>query len=348
MPHGGVTVLLLLLLLVLCGCGVHGYPEMPCRGPGGAAVDSYVALKAPGGQRYVYASVDSPPSALHFQADDLSSQRSAVGATLQQFLAAKSNSTVGWILYNDETPGGKTSSSYAHAKGVLVFTQNGGFWLVHSVPKFPDSSTTQYSYPDAQSIYGQSFICITVDLPTVNQIAYQLSIDHPQIYDNYIPDAIRSRYPNIARVSDDWTGVTTNVAQLSTVGGRVFTSFAKSKKWGQMLYNSLVSTTFRCGLNVETWMRPVQSSCCQPTCPYPVTLVSNLRLDSVTYTETQDHSKWAISSGCSSGSSDIFCVGDINQNDSQENRGGGTLCSHSSAVHNLFSSVIQGLDKCPA
>jgi hypothetical protein len=59
--------------------------------------------------------------------------------------------------YNDETPEGKTTSSRAHAKGLLMAaTDATGFWIVHSVPRFPLRNGTDF--PDDELVYGQSFL----------------------------------------------------------------------------------------------------------------------------------------------------------------------------------------------
>lgn len=68
------------------------------------------------------------------------------------------------LLYNDETPGGEVSSYRAHAKGVVVFGRSLGFWLVHSVPKFPpDPASQPYGYPDPEAEYGQSAACVSLE-----------------------------------------------------------------------------------------------------------------------------------------------------------------------------------------
>lgn len=63
------------------------------------------------------------------------------------------------MMYNDEKPDGPTSSSKGHTKGVLLFDTSSGYWLVHSVPKFPPPNA--YDYPDSGRTYGQSFLCVS-------------------------------------------------------------------------------------------------------------------------------------------------------------------------------------------
>lgn len=67
------------------------------------------------------------------------------------------------LMYNDETPNGTSSESLAHAKGVVAFDGESGFWLTHSVPRFPPPPEDGYSYPPTGTRYGQTMLCVTLD-----------------------------------------------------------------------------------------------------------------------------------------------------------------------------------------
>ncbi len=76
------------------------------------------------------------------------------------------------------------SSSSAHSKGIFAIDSRGGFWLTHSVPKFPVLSGS-YQYPDNAKHNGQTAICISLDakdLKTIDNIAVQLLYMRPKIY----------------------------------------------------------------------------------------------------------------------------------------------------------------------
>lgn len=74
------------------------------------------------------------------------------------------------MLYNDEPPEYLTSFELGHTKGAILADSDTGFWLIHSVPKFPTSpgKHQQYSYPETGLIYGQSFLCITLKTQNLN------------------------------------------------------------------------------------------------------------------------------------------------------------------------------------
>jgi deoxyribonuclease-2 len=87
-----------------------------------------------------------------------------------------------------------------HTKGDLAFDNTSGFWLIHSVPKFPPNDS--YHYPETGTRYGQSFLCVTFDYLTFNEIGLQLLYNGPQIYDKYLPDNLASGVPYIKKAID--------------------------------------------------------------------------------------------------------------------------------------------------
>lgn len=69
-----------------------------------------------------------------------------------------------WLVYNDEPTNYKTVSTLGHSKGVVVGDSESGFWLVHSIPKFPylPYQKNSYTYPKTAVKFGQSFLCISM------------------------------------------------------------------------------------------------------------------------------------------------------------------------------------------
>lgn len=91
-------------------------------------------------------------------------------------------------MYNDEPPMGPVTLVKGHTKGVMAGNEQSGFWLVHSVPHFPpDLSSGQYGYPKTGHMYGQSFLCVTLDAANLNRAAEQLLFNEPEIYSAAAP-----------------------------------------------------------------------------------------------------------------------------------------------------------------
>lgn len=103
------------------------------------------------------------------------------------------------VFYNDEHPDGNTSMTMGHTKGIVAFNKDTGFWLVHSVPKFPPNPETDpYGYPETGEKFGQSFLCISISTPdTADLIGLQFMYNHPFVYSANIPGWATDAYPHL-------------------------------------------------------------------------------------------------------------------------------------------------------
>lgn len=86
------------------------------------------------------------------------------------------------------------------AKGVLMFNNFTGFWLIHSVPGFPPFSERGYDYPQSGRTRGHIFFCVSVNVFEIDAIGSLFSHNMPHFYDWYIPAAMTTRIPNLMSV----------------------------------------------------------------------------------------------------------------------------------------------------
>lgn len=314
-----------------------------CINEEGNIVDWWVIIKMPNGHQYLYASSDDVHANISdFKAPShgLDDPSSALGQTLTQIYSNKGASNIGYFAYNDQTPG-KTSSTNGHAKGVVEFTKDGGFWLVHSLPLFADLSASSFNMGSNSQNYGQSFLCMTLGFDQLDIVGQQLAYYRPLLFgDSNFPSTLTSSLPNLYSVFQGNYNAdsASNIAPL-TVGGYQFVSFAKTAKWGQDVYGDLIGPHFQSSLLVESWMRPFEASEYPPNVSYEVINVNTLNsaVLGTTWKETQDHSKWAISIFPSKS---IVCIGGINKQTSQWKRAGGSVCQQNPHLHRLFNQMV--------
>lgn len=90
------------------------------------------------------------------------------------------------MAWNDQNPDGKSSSSKAHAKGVIGFNQNTskGFYIVHSIPQYPSFNgfTINTTISANQKIYGQHIFCLSIDGPTFYDLISKILPIRPFLY----------------------------------------------------------------------------------------------------------------------------------------------------------------------
>ena len=268
----------------------------------------------------------------------LTDGKGALDLTLKSVFDSPDAST-GWILYNDEMPADANrtdNSSFGHTKGVIAFdtATKTGFWLLHSWPKFADAKAKEMPTP----IYGQTNLCISLDIDTASRIAAQMAIHQtPQVYLPKIPASLKKTDPLFLltqNLNSDAPG-DSNVLECKSRGGLAFKVIAKNKKWNKDFWNELVGPTLKADMDVETWIRgkipPVlDSDGIHKTFDVKFIDLSPLGVP-WTWPETHDHAKWGITTD-----SDWVCVGDINRMVSQEKRGGGTIAFQDK---NLWSAL---------
>jgi len=256
------------------------------------------------------------------------------------------SSGASYLLYNDEPDNAKPGTAYGHTKGVVAMSGTDGLWIVHSTPKFPSSTgSKQFYFPETETKYGQTFLCIKLTAAEIEDVAKQLLYNKPYVYKSTFSSSIGSTHPQLEKVlNGEWV----KEAGSSTLQIGKFTTFAKNAAWNDDLYETAIAAHYKSDLYVETWIRgSAEGSYCKPKYKYEVmdveTMVAQSSDGNITWTEGQDHAKWAV---MLDGSSNL-CVGDINRMTTQRNRGGGAVCFSSAGLNNaLYNSIVTG-HVCP-
>ena len=263
----------------------------------------------------------------------LNSDQGALNKTLDSVFD-NPDSTTGWILYNDERPGdipGKDNGALGHTKGILAFdtATKTGYWLLHSWPKFAEPKAKADPTPK----YGQTYLCLSLTLDTLEQIA-SLMIGHqqPQTYLNNV-DCLNNNktsplYQLSQAVNPNAAG-DSKVLDLQTAGvngakSMAFKAIAKNRLWNKDFWNGLVGPTLADDMDVDTWIRGPVPPVADTDGIHKTFDIKYINLGPLgihmAWPETHDHAKWGITTH-----SNWVCVGDINRMISQRKRGGGTI-----------------------
>ena len=193
------------------------------------------------------------------------------------------------FAYSDDPPHVPAADTdKAHAKGVLLYNPSDnkeGFWLIHSLPNYPDLSAKKYSYGtnaaiDGDTTYGQTFLCISLkNEETINLAIHQIWAMHANIYFIQAPGFVispktnwqqefRKHFP-IKEVMDPAANSHsctvrefkhimshTPVSQWNpfsrTPSVAQFVHYAKSDKYAQDIFACLTRSMHR-GFKFETW-----------------------------------------------------------------------------------------------
>ncbi|XP_023029626.2 deoxyribonuclease II [Leptinotarsa decemlineata] len=336
-------------------CYVHNSNALQCRDEENNPVDWYVLYKIPKlkqqnllieqGSAYIYLASNHYGS-WQISNKSINNTNSIIGNTLQNLYSSKND--VLYILYNDEPPNENKNSNKGHTKGVVMADMTGGFWVVHSVPNFPEMGSS-YAYPENGVVYGQSFLCISMDLKNLNKVGIQLQYNQPEIYGENVPSNLKSLVPNLAKAAANVTVDSApwyHITNLYSKSGVQFTSFAKSKQFCKDLYEDLVAPYLESDLVVETWPNGpgrLPSDCKKLFKVNNVESI-NIPVAEVSFKATHDHSKWSVTS--TSSKKYWTCIGDINRAAHQEVRGGGTVCLNNEVLTKNYQTIVETIEKC--
>ncbi|KAI0987120.1 hypothetical protein GJ496_010831 [Pomphorhynchus laevis] len=295
-----------------------------------------------------YASIySSNPQEWNFPTSEIDDVNSPLRATLSQALIVNPDEYTTLLLYNDQKDTGKEThqnepenlleQKHGHMKGILAYDRRGhGFWMVHSIPRFPMFNASYWQYPNTAENYGQSILCISlVNSETVLDL---FAYANPQYIKKQF--GLHSRHSNGNQSSGQISVV------LTTNKNTKIRAFAKSFDENIDIYSNLVASYLNADLYVETWRHgpdPGMPSICDGD-RHMVINVNNVTIlgKNFTFRYTSDHSKWAVSS-----KGNYFCVGDLNRQVKQILRGGTCLCLRNAQLHSLMNQSVAELDTCP-
>ncbi|XP_032518212.2 deoxyribonuclease-2-alpha [Danaus plexippus] len=258
----------------------------------------------------------------------------------------------------------KTRVESGHTKGVILGDKFTSLWLVHSVPRFPplpdinSMNMSSYGYPTTGTKYGQSFLCVSVQTSTLNQIGTQLKYNEPLIVYSHIPQEFDNELPNLVDVVRNKTIDVSpwyHIESFETLVGRKFLSFAKSAMFNDDLYSGLVAEVLQSDLLVESWTNGPGTLDSECTRNFQVRNIERLKfpIAKMSFTSHNDHSKWAVAVAHKMHNSQDtkvadywVCVGDINRALPQESRGGGTVCTSGPILWGNFAHLIESVQTC--
>lgn len=206
------------------------------------------------------------------------------------------------------------------------------------------------------------------------------------MYDCDIPESMVSLVPALAalckkaRLSDEVSSrpMSNRSMMLTSMGGTNFISFAKGASFddgksgsfmvcgGSLggssikdspssvsapsdLYHGWVAPALQSDLLVQFWIRStgiLPSDCSLGWKVLDITLINPGQ--TFAFKNSQDHSKWAVSPKQAWGGKGggWVCVGDINRNEAEEKRGGGTVCLQDPVVWKAYRSAALQCEAC--
>ena len=313
-----------------------------CLNPSGKPVNWWVQLLFPPSVNSGFAYYDSTYTAPSFvvHPENPDSVNTPMTRTLSQ-INTMGLQTVAW---NDENPNGTTSSTKAHSKGVFAYNQVSevGFFIDHSIPKFPSfiGSQVNTTIDSSERIYGQHVFCFSYDNNILGNLITKVLPIRPYIYTSNLnnPNSINNLMASGAIAQPDYTSLFTY--QNYTINGMQMKFIFKNGNINGSIFEDGLNNMLKSPILAETWGRPLQAPWCGT--PYPVGNINLIQVtSSISWKETQDHSKWAYAT-----QNNYVCFGDMNRMTSQWKRGGAFYCLNSPSLKQAMVAITAQTSAC--
>lgn len=324
----------------------------------GQSLDWFVLYKLPvdcstgnPGTNYIFA--NSKTTKLKLSSKTIDQKESLPGQTLALYYQARQDKSIGYILYSDQAPTDSNTTdkdTRAHAKGIVLISEKLVTFVSHSIPRYPP--VTAYTIDSSQCKYGQSMICVSMKIDQLPALAIHFAYLYPNVYDYYLPSWLSTSHPteydmlNKIVTGKRVTKEQTKTQKIVSMAKKNFDLHSKSSYFGQDLYSGLVASYYKSPLMVESWLNGIgtkmNSSCTSSNSVVDIKEVKPT--ETCTFSSSKDHSKWTVSM---SSTNPVVCIGDINRMESQNSRGGGTLCIPDADLTKQYTSIINAAGECP-
>uniref|UniRef100_A0A8C6W155 deoxyribonuclease II n=1 Tax=Nothobranchius furzeri TaxID=105023 RepID=A0A8C6W155_NOTFU len=224
---------------------------------------------------------------------------------------------------------------------VVLFDHSRGFWLSHSIPRFPSFPEKGYLYPSSGKVYGQTALCVTYQYAQLLRIVKQLVYLYPRIYNCSVPAVFSADLPQLIQLCEGSRPPQAScrrMEQLSSARGDKFVSFVKSEKYVDDIYTGWVAQVLNADLLVESWQN--QGHALPSNCSLPKHAMNIKRIQlptSIQFQSRYDHSKWCVSRVYED---HVTCLGDLNREKAQLWGGGGLICTYNPVIYKAFRQLV--------
>jgi hypothetical protein len=230
----------------------------------------------------------------------------------------------GYFCYNDDLPQG-AHTTRGHCKGIVTWNESRIGWLIHSVPRFPDTFNGSTLSPIGHSelVYGQSFLYVEQSRAKVplEDVLRQILWMKPNLFHVHnLPPVV------------PYSSSPLEIKQLRW--SPTLTHLSKSPDHATDFIGTELAKTDNGQWYEETWKR---GCAYHPKEKGKLHSVHTLCLLGTTFHSTQDHSKWARTSN-------HVWIGDLNHMKSPEKRGGGGMVMRDPNLATALQGLVKAYD----
>ncbi|KFD73347.1 hypothetical protein M514_04629 [Trichuris suis] len=310
------------------------YAQLKCKDGAKQDIDWGVFYVLPGEQK-AYAVSNTAADNWANDKANLTLDDGVLGGLLKPFYDAKDTYNI--IAYNDFPPNFRQPSKCSSpAKGLLGYTDNNGWWLTHSIDKWPDMTGTKYEPPPAGG--AGLIVCISLPIASMEQWALAINYQDPVVYYfNSVANAATSiaNRKELNALTIPAQPVYTPYVKMviiENIGGAKVHLFGMLPQGNQDIYSSYMAPVMKQSL--IAWTKPTATEQLIASKCSTVYKVENVKPDStitvkdVQIKRDQDTARWVISKKKGA-----------NAVKSSLEKGAGAACIEQQKLHELFFAI---------
>lgn len=333
-------------------------------------VQYFVAYKIPNSYDYMYLFRSSDQNTVEWRKGSypITSIKSALGLTLSPIYEQVEPIT--FVAWNDDMPFDSKKSLFSntthidpfsinngHSKGVVAYSEKGGFLLSHSVPRYPPNPdiVSHYEYPESGKRFAQMAVCVTSAKHEssdrlVNEIETLLDLMihfKPQVYASNVlshwPPRLLNKFEKVIYPEKQQLGAPFIGSKFYGQNFVNVHSFGRSDEAGYKDAFNVLAEHYRTPIVAQTWLdryNPLPSSCDSEFTVENVEQIKIWHFHGIEWFEwgrTNDHSKWIASKVIEK---PVVCIGDLNRARTTIKRGGMFICFEDEEFFKAFSEKI--------
>ncbi|XP_021966210.2 plancitoxin-1 isoform X1 [Folsomia candida] len=338
------------------------------------------------GGEYVYITSESVKTVKNFIHSEykINDHINMIAYTLDPIYDIEDRLDIFFAMYNDQPPIGSSRDFHAHSKGVLALGMLTGFWMPHSVPKFP-ASRSEFEYGSPKN--GQTIMCISIMtglagkqmLDIIETIKPYIYFSSADLFDNFedpvpVPGEIISNLGGhlssfLSEINNRSTPCNSISETIMSIHRMPFDVVAHSRDFNVNIFDHLLYN-YEDNFITQTWRRTrtlaPEISLIPPRDNSSNKMVVNICEIGLDYSLEEtgvglfvDYKTLAVrifrwgytkdhSKWAVAVEQEIFCAGDLNRDEPQNKRGGSLVCFREKTVAESFRYTVMSIAKFSA
>lgn len=252
------------------------------------------------------------------------------------------------FIKNDKDIVNYINYSSNSSKGILIFDNDYGVFLSHTLDNFPFGEDNDISKFVISDYIVTQFLCITLNKDGINDLGRAIFLTNPEIISSHkaqnlnLNDSFLNKLLNKEKSESYSKELVTHIRSFPN--NYLFTVFTKTEDSKEHPLDIALRNYYQCGFFVKSSSSDIKQS----DCSYSSAQLRNVNGISyydqsyyVLSSSNEDKTKWLVSL-----EKDIVCIGDLERKEKVQNNTGNEFCFISFDIASFLKNSISSYVNC--